>query len=104
MASRFDDKRIDEALELLNEVARDKKAELQETVAHKYNDLRSLVGAFAEGVQEKATEKFEEGKRKVTDIATDVDLTVRRSPWAFIGGAAVVAYFFGYFMGRSKRT
>lgn len=103
MANRFEDKRIDEALELLNAVARDKKVELQETVAGKYNDLRSLIGAFTDNVQERATDTYEAGKQKVADMATDVDLTVRRNPWAFIGGAAVFAYFFGYLMGR-KRT
>ena len=36
---RFEDKRINEALELLNSDARDKKAELQAAMESKYTDL-----------------------------------------------------------------
>jgi hypothetical protein len=51
---RFDDKRINEALELLNEVAREKKAELQAAVAHKYTDLASAMSACTGQVKERA--------------------------------------------------
>lgn len=98
-----EDRRINEALELLNAVARDKKSDLQEAMSQKYTDLKSVMEAFTSNVQDRATDAYETGKRKVTDVATDVDLTVRRNPWAFIGGAAVVAYMMGYFMGRSKK-
>ncbi len=100
---RFEDKRINEALELLNAVARDKKAELQAAMETKYTDLSSVVGAFAESVKHRAGEKYEAGKQKVAEVATDIDKSVHKNPWAYIGGAAAAALVFGYLMGRSRR-
>mgnify|MGYP001636576885 CR=1 FL=1 len=53
---RFEDKRINEALELLNTVARDKKAELQAALENKYTDLSSVVSAFTDQMKNRATE------------------------------------------------
>lgn len=97
-----DDKRINEALELLNEVARDRKSDIQDAVNKKYTDLKSVLESFTSNVQERATDLYEDGRRKVTDAATDIDLTVRRNPWAFIGGAAAFGIIMGYLMGRKR--
>ena len=77
---RFEDKRINEALDLLNAVARDKKAELQAAMENKYTDLSSVVSAFTDQVKNRATEKFEAGKQKVVDVATDVCVEVHFQP------------------------
>ncbi len=100
---QFEDKRINEALELLNAVARDKKAELQATMENKYADLSSVVSAFADQMKNRATEKFESGKQKMVDVATDINNSVHRNPWAYIGGAAAAAMLFGFLLGRSRK-
>ena len=100
---RFDDKRINEALELLNAVARDKKSELQAAMEGKYTDLSSVVSAFAGQMKNRATEKFEAGKQKVVDVATDIDKSVHKNPWAYVGGAAAVALVCGFMLGSSRR-
>ena len=100
---RFEDKRINEALELLNSVARDKKAELQAAMESKYTDLSSVVSAFTERMKSQATEKFEAGKQKVIDVATDIDKSVHKNPWAYIAGTAAAALLFGFLLGRSRR-
>lgn len=101
--SGFEDKRINEALELLNAVARDKKSELQAAIADKYADLSEVVGAFADRVKHQAAEKYEAGKQKAVDVAGDIDKSVHKNPWAYIGGAAVAGLLFGLLLGRSRR-
>jgi len=100
---KFEDKRIDEALQLLNAVARDKKSELQAAMESKYTDLSSVVSAFTDQVKSRASEKFEAGKQKVVDVATDIDKSVHKNPWAYIGGAAAAALVFGFLLGRSRK-
>jgi len=100
---RFEDKRINEALELLNAAARDKKAELQAAMEDKYTDLSSVVSAFTRQMKDRASEKYEAGKQKVVDVATDIDHSVHKHPWAYIGGAAATAMVFGFLLGRSRR-
>ncbi len=101
---KFDDTRINEALELLNAVARDKKAELQAAMENKYTDLSSVFSAFTDQVKDQATVKFEAGKQKLVDVATDVDKSVHKNPWAYVGGAAAAAILFGFLLGRSHRN
>jgi len=100
---RFEDKRINEALELLNAAARDKKGELQAAMENKYADLSSVVSSFTDQMKSRATEKFEAGKQKVIDVATDIDKSVHKNPWAYIGGAAAGAMLLGFLLGRSRK-
>jgi ElaB/YqjD/DUF883 family membrane-anchored ribosome-binding protein len=100
---RFDDKRINEALELLNAAARDKKAELQAVMEDKYTDLSSVMSAFTDRIKRRATDQYEAGKQKVADVACGIDQSVHKNPWAYVGGAAAVALVFGFLLGRSRR-
>lgn len=101
--NQFEDKRINEALELLNAVARDNAAELQAAMKNKYADLSSVVSTFTDQMKSRAAEKFEAGKQKVVDVATDIDKSVHKNPWAYIGGAAAAAMVFGFLLGKSRR-
>jgi len=100
---RFEDKRINEALELLNAAARDQKTELRAAIESKYTDLASLVGALGHEVRSRAAVKYEAGKQKVAAVAGDIDKSVHRSPWTYIGGTAVAALLLGFLLGRSRR-
>lgn len=100
---RFEDKRINEALDLLNAVAKDNKSGLQNVMETKYTDLSSLVGAFTNQMKDRATESYEAGKQKVVDVATGLDTNVHKNPWVYIGGASAVALVSGFLLGRSRR-
>lgn len=102
--NRFEDKRIEEALDMLNTMARDHKAELQTAMENKYANLSSVVRGFTDEVKSRATEKVNDAKHKVGEIATGVDKSVHKTPWAFIGGAAAVALSLGFLLGRSRRS
>ena len=101
---RFEDKRINEALELLNAAARDKKSELQAAMEDKYTDLSSVVSAFSEQMKSRATAKFEAGRQKVVEVATDINKSVHSNPWAYIGGATAAALLCGFMLGKSRKN
>jgi ElaB/YqjD/DUF883 family membrane-anchored ribosome-binding protein len=103
MTDRFDDKRINEALELLNEVARDKKVELQNMVTNKYGELQSAIGGVAGKLQRNVVEGYHRSTEKVKALASDVDESVHQNPWPYLGGTALGFLILGYFLGRSKK-
>jgi len=100
---RTEDKRIEEALELLNAVARDKKSELEAAVQNKYGDLTAVVSALGGRVKDRAAEKYEAGKQKVVDTAKDIDTRVHRNPWAYVAGAALAGLLLGVILSKSRR-
>ncbi len=102
--NRFEDKRIEEALEILNAVARDHKAELRTAMENKYADLSSVVKAFTDEVKSQASEKIDDAKQKAGEVAAGIDKSVHKNPWAYIGGAAAAALALGFLLGRSRRS
>ena len=80
--------KISKALHLLTEAAEEKKGELAENI----NRLK-----------ERAQEVIEESGMKVKEAATVVDKTIRKNPWATIGGVALGALVTGFFLGKMKR-
>jgi len=102
--NRFEDKRIEEALEMLNAAARDHKAELQTAMENKYADISSVVRAFTNEVKSQASEKIDDAKHKAGEIATGIDKNAHKNPWAYIGGAAAAGPALGFLFGRSRRS
>jgi ElaB/YqjD/DUF883 family membrane-anchored ribosome-binding protein len=103
-------RKIDEALQLLNEAARDKKDELQRLLGEKYSNIKEALTEVAMNnkevlshIQRVAQEKLEEGQEKISAVVSDVDEQVRSNPWPYIGGAALAALLIGYVLGSSKR-
>jgi ElaB/YqjD/DUF883 family membrane-anchored ribosome-binding protein len=103
MSDRFDDKQINEALELLNEVARDKKVELQSMVSNKYGELRTAIGGVAGKLQHDVVETYNRSREKAKELASEVDESVHKNPWPYLGGTALGFLILGYFLGRSKK-
>jgi ElaB/YqjD/DUF883 family membrane-anchored ribosome-binding protein len=91
--------KISEALELLNEAAKEKKDELKGLMVNKYSHIRD---AMTSGV-EHAQEVIGQGKEKVIEIASDVDKRVHKDPWVYIAGAAAASLLLGYFMGAKRK-
>jgi ElaB/YqjD/DUF883 family membrane-anchored ribosome-binding protein len=100
---RTEDKRIAEALEMLNAVARDKKEELEAAVQNKYEDLTAVVSALGGRVKEGAAARYQAGKEKVVDAAKDIDTHVHNNPWAYIAGAALTGLLLGVILSKSRR-
>ena len=103
MAEKIDDKRIDEALEFLNNLARERLAELQDIVSDKYGNLKSIFGEAAERLQQQARETYDQGKEKVKGLVSNVDDSVHKNPWPYLGGAALGFLILGFALGKSRK-
>jgi len=91
--------KISEALDLLNEAAKEKKDELKGLMSDKYSHIREVMTAGVEN----AHEAFIQGQEKVKEIAGDVDKRVHKDPWVYIAGAAAASLLLGYFMGAKRK-
>jgi len=108
--SRTSNAKISEALELLNEAAKEKRDELKDLMANRYSHIREAMTAGAEHGKEVlkhtkdlAQEAIVEGGKKVKEIAGDVDKRVHKDPWVYIAGAAAASLLLGYIMGSKRK-
>jgi ElaB/YqjD/DUF883 family membrane-anchored ribosome-binding protein len=103
-------RKIDEALQLLNEAAKEKKDELKRLLGERYGSIREALTEVAmnnrdvvDRVKRLAADTLEDGQERVREAATEIDREVRNNPWPYIGGAAAAALLVGYLMGSSRR-
>jgi len=102
-------KKLNDALQVLSEAAKEKKEEVQELLEDRFSDFKEFLHQ-AEIQKKKAMKQIrrvtedviEESGERVREAATHVDKTVRRNPWPYIGGAAVGALLLGYILGSSR--
>lgn len=108
---KLSNEKIEEALNLLAEAAREKKQELLTLVGGKYTDLKDafsdgrsrMSGALADTAHRAADsvrQCSQRGQEQVRDAASRVEKNVQASPWSYIGGAALGALILGYVLGR----
>lgn len=102
--------KITEALDLLNEAAREKKDELKGLFTDKYSHIKQTMVAQAQQgrrvfdkTKDLAQETFQGSEEKIKETLSDVDKRVRKDPWAYIAGATAISVLLGYLMGTSKR-
>lgn len=103
MAEKFEDKRIDEALKLLNEVAKEKSEELQDMVSEKYGNLRSALGGIGKRSRHEAKDMVAEGTEEVKELASKVNESVHKNPWPIIGGTALGFFILGMLLSKPKK-
>ncbi len=104
-------KKFEEALQLLNEAAREKKQEIQQLFGDKYTHIRQAVqdaasqsGERLSRVRQAAGEAIEFGGERVKQVAAEVDEKVKENPWPYIGGVAVGALLLGFILGASRNN
>ena len=104
-------KKFEEALQLLNEAAKEKKDEIQNLLGDKYSDIRRIIEQQAakqkqnlKYAQRVAGEWMEEGEEKVREVVSDLDENVHENPWPYIGGVAVGALLLGFILGSSSKN
>ena len=107
---RTSNAKISEALELLNEAAKEKKDELKGLMANRYSHIREAMTSGVEygkdvfkHAQDITKEAIVQGKDKAVEIASDVDKRVHKDPWTYIAGTAVATLLLGYFMGSKRK-
>lgn len=104
-------RKFEEALELLNEAAKEKKEEIQNLLSDKYSDIRRILEQTAarqkqnlRRAQRVAGEWVEEGGEAVQEIASELDENLRENPYPYLGGVAVGALLLGFILGSSSRN
>lgn len=106
--------KIAEALELLEEAAKQKKDELKSVMADKYTYLKnavvetehSLVQSLAEAKNHAiaaAAHAKDVTVDKACEVARGVDKSVHQNPWPYIGGTAAIGLLLGYILGRNRK-
>ena len=106
--------KISEALKLLEEAATQKKDELKSVMSDKYTHLKNVIVETEHGLAkalsdarkhavEAAVHAKDVSGEKAREIASDVDMSVHRNPWPYVGGAAVVGLLLGYILGRNRK-
>lgn len=108
--SKTSSTKIAEALELLNEAARQKQGEVKGLLTDKYSHLRQMIvddveqgRHLIEQARHLAGDTIVEGEEKIKEVVSETDVRVRKDPWPYISGAAVFALFLGYFMGSKHK-
>lgn len=103
-------RKIDEALQLLNEAAKDKKEELRRLLGEKYTTIKEALTEVAlnnkevvGNVRRFTQDAIEEGQERFGKAVDEIDGEVRKNPWPYIGGAAAAALLLGFILGNSKR-
>ena len=104
-------KKFEEALQLLNDAAKEKKDEIQGLLGDKYSDIRRIIEQAAKKqtqtlkqARRVAGEWIEEGEETLRDVVSEVDEQVRENPWQYIGGVAIGALLLGFILGSSSRN
>ena len=101
--------KIQDALELLNDAAQEKKEEVYEVIGDKYDSLRKLFESVVNNGQEVAVhaqkrinKEFHEEEKKIRQAAAHWSKKIGQEPWKYLGGVAVGSLIFGLLLGRKK--
>jgi ElaB/YqjD/DUF883 family membrane-anchored ribosome-binding protein len=103
--------KINEALTLLNEAARDKKGEFSELLGDKYDDLKQAVLGMESELETKARLGVQKAKavshdasEHVKHVASVVDQKAHEDPWKTFGWAVAGAFVVGILLGRKDSS
>ena len=97
------DIKIAQALELLNEAAKEKKGEVKALLTERYAHIKQVLSENAGTVVEKAQEFVQEGREKIKETAVAAGQPRGENPVALHGGAGVGGVFWGYLMGGRRK-
>lgn len=102
-----DSEKIDEALALLNEAARDKKEEIGSLLEGKYSDIKNVLKGLEANVEEEARHGMDAARHMrhqageaLKETAGHVDHAVQKDPWKTLGWGIAGAFLVGYLFGN----
>lgn len=101
--------KIHEALELLNEAAREKQEEIYDIFGNKYEHLKEILGDVAANGQELAGHARErivkglhEEEKMLKETVAHLDKKVHKDPWVFLSTVALGSLLLGVFLGHKR--
>jgi len=93
---------LNEALAHLNEASKERREEVQKLLDEKYTDLKHAFGGAARASANWTKEQGVEVADMAKLTASTVDKSVRKYPWAYVGGAAAAGLLVGLMVGRRR--
>jgi ElaB/YqjD/DUF883 family membrane-anchored ribosome-binding protein len=106
---RHSSQKISEALQLLEEAAKEKKEDIAKLISDRYGGVKELfstgeeqVSAAVRRARTYASEKASYGEEKVREYSKALDEEVHRNPWHYIGGAALGGLLLGFILGKKS--
>ena len=101
--------KIQDALDLLNDAAQEKKDEVYELIGDKYESLREVFETVlsngqdvAMHAQKRINKSLHEEEKKIRQAAAQWGKKIHQEPWKYLGGVAVGSLIFGLLLGRKK--
>ncbi len=101
--------KIEEALELLNDAAQEKKEEVFELLGDKYEHLKEFFESAAHNgeaivgqTKKQIVKSLHEEEKKLKETAAQWDKKAHKEPWVFLGGVALSSLVLGLILGRKK--
>ena len=108
-ANNSKQKKFEEALQLLNEAAQDKKGEIENLLGEKYDNIREAIEeaisknkSHFNRVRKLVESSIDEGQGRVKQKTDQVNKEIRDNPWKYLGGTALGAVLLGFIMGSSR--
>lgn len=103
--------KIQQALELLNEAAQEKREELFETLNGQYEDFRDVLEDVNKNVQRRASNIRKKGETFMRDQEEKIEKTaaktkenvekrIHKRPWLAMSSVALSAWLVGFAMGK----
>ena len=105
--------KIHEALNLLEDVAKDTAMELCDMITEKYPNLKEKLmekvdhvqdslSSVKDRVHESASHVKDFGGEKARKVVADVDENVHSHTWSYLSGIALSSLLLGYILGKKR--
>ncbi len=100
--------KIQDALQLLEDSAKESSDDMQSLLTERYKDMESAVeklfGATPAELFDEAKDQVKAATKRARKVAertiSSVDENVHENPWAYIGGGVAVGAVLGFLLGR----
>ena len=101
--------KLQDALELLNEAAKEKKEELYDVMGDKYSHIRDILSDTAKNGKKVVNHSRKEfikalhgREQEFVHKAKEIDKQIHENPWMYVGIVAVSSVLLGYLMNHKK--
>lgn len=105
MPRKSREQKIEEALSLLDEFARDKKDELKLRILSDYAHVKELLqgNGKVHEVKEKVQEAIHQGETLAKESLYELEAEIHKSPMKYVGTIAAGAFLLGFVLGSSRK-
>jgi len=85
--------KIKEALQTLEDAAKDTSEEFTELLTDKYEGIKSAFTQLVDETDGAST-------KKIRETAKQIDSSIHENPWIYVGASAAIGLALGYILGK----